>query len=133
MEAINWGFITIDLEEERKHSGRTFYLDSALSCMVYSLHSKRLVFDLKYNKKGKLKSVAYDDGEKSYQYKVKIGKKAIIFIKIMKNKNIFEGETKNGITTSNFRFITDWCFSFTNDEVLNENYYYPKYKLIKKK
>ena len=51
MEAINWGFITIDLEEERKHSGRTFYLDSALSCMVYSLHSKRLVFDLKYNKK----------------------------------------------------------------------------------
>lgn len=32
-------------------------------------------YDLKYNKKGKLKSVAYDDGEKSYQYKVKIGKK----------------------------------------------------------
>lgn len=67
-----------------------------------------------------------------FEGKVKIGKKAIIFIKIMKNKNIFEGETKNGITTSNFRFITDWCFSFTNDKVLNENYYYPKYKLVKK-
>ena len=51
MDAINWGFISIDLKEERKHSGRTFYLDSALSCMVYGLHSKRLIFDLKYNKK----------------------------------------------------------------------------------
>ncbi|MBR6473251.1 MAG: ComF family protein [Firmicutes bacterium] len=51
MASINWGFIKIDLDEERKHSGRTEYLDSALSCMVYGMHSKRLVFDLKYNKK----------------------------------------------------------------------------------
>ncbi|MBR5739995.1 MAG: ComF family protein [Firmicutes bacterium] len=51
MAAINWGHIYIDLEEERRESGRTKYLDSALSCMVYGLHSKRLVFDLKYNKK----------------------------------------------------------------------------------
>ena len=51
MTAINWGHITIDLEEERKHSGRTRYLDSAMSCMVYGMHSKRLIFDLKYNKK----------------------------------------------------------------------------------
>ena len=51
MSAINWGHIYIDLEEERVRSGRTKYLDSVLSCMVYGLHSKRLIFDLKYNKK----------------------------------------------------------------------------------
>ena len=51
MAAINWGHIYIDLEEERKKAGRTGYLDSALSCMVYGLHSRRLIFDLKYNKK----------------------------------------------------------------------------------
>ena len=51
MTAINWGHIFIDLEEERLGAGRTKYLDSALSCMVYGLHSRRLIFDLKYNKK----------------------------------------------------------------------------------
>ena len=51
VRAINWGRIHIDLAEERKEAGRTRYLDSALSCMVYGLHSARLVFDLKYNKK----------------------------------------------------------------------------------
>ena len=51
MAAINWGHIFIDLDEERKEAGRTKYLDSALSCMVYGLHSRRLIFDLKYNKK----------------------------------------------------------------------------------
>lgn len=51
MTAINWGHIFIDLDEERHKTGRTKYLDSALSCMVYGLHSRRLVFDLKYNKK----------------------------------------------------------------------------------
>ncbi|MBR6955365.1 MAG: ComF family protein [Firmicutes bacterium] len=51
MTAINWGHIFIDLDEERREAGRTKYLDSALSCMVYGLHSRRLVFDLKYNKK----------------------------------------------------------------------------------
>ena len=51
MAAINWGRIYIDLEEERREAGRTKYLDSALACMVYGLHSRRLVFDLKYNKK----------------------------------------------------------------------------------
>lgn len=51
MAAINWGHIYIDLNEERKEAGRTKYLDSALACMVYGLHSKRLIFDLKYNKK----------------------------------------------------------------------------------
>lgn len=51
MSSINWGHICIDLEQERKKSGRTKYLDSVLSCMVYGMHSKRLVFDLKYNKK----------------------------------------------------------------------------------
>ncbi len=51
MTAINWGHIFIDLDTERKEAGRTEYLDSALSCMVYGLHSRRLIFDLKYNKK----------------------------------------------------------------------------------
>ena len=51
MAAINWGHIYIDLGEERREAGRTKNLDSALSCMVYGLHSKRLVFELKYNKK----------------------------------------------------------------------------------
>lgn len=51
MKAINWGHIYLDLEEERREAGRTKYLDSVLSCMVYGIHSRRLVFDLKYNKK----------------------------------------------------------------------------------
>ncbi len=51
MDAINWGFIYIDKEEEMKEAGRTGELDSVLSCMVYGLHSRQLVFDLKYNKR----------------------------------------------------------------------------------
>ena len=51
MAALNWGHISIDLARERKERGRTRHLDSALSCMVYGLHSKRLIFDLKYNRK----------------------------------------------------------------------------------
>lgn len=51
VRAINWGHIYIDPDEERREAGRTAYLDSALSCMVYGIHSRRLVFDLKYNRK----------------------------------------------------------------------------------
>ena len=51
VRAINWGRICIDLEAERKEAGRTRYLDSVLSCMIYGLHSARLVFELKYNKR----------------------------------------------------------------------------------
>lgn len=51
VRAINWGRISIDLDTERNETGRTRYLDSVLSCMVYGLHSARLVFELKYNKK----------------------------------------------------------------------------------
>jgi len=50
-KAINWGNIRINLERERRVSGMTQDMDSVLSCMVYGLHSKRLIFDLKYNHK----------------------------------------------------------------------------------
>ncbi len=51
VRAINWGRIHIDLGAERCETGRTRYLDSVISCMVYGLHSARLVFELKYNKR----------------------------------------------------------------------------------
>ena len=66
-----------------------------------------------------------------FEGKVNIGQKGIIQIKIIKNKNYFEGDTRNGIKTSDFRFITDFCFTFTDDKVLSEDYYHPKIKLIK--
>ncbi len=51
MDAINWGYIYLDLKKERAVRGRTNHLDSVDSCMVYGLHSRQLVFDLKYNKR----------------------------------------------------------------------------------
>jgi hypothetical protein len=39
-----------------------------------------------------------------------VGQKIRIELKIMKNDSIFEGSTKNEITTSTFRFIDDCCF-----------------------
>ena len=61
---------------------------------------------------------------------INVGQKAIIFLKIVKNTNYFEGDTKNGITTSDFRYISDLCFTFTH-KVLSEDYYHPGVKLIK--
>ena len=61
---------------------------------------------------------------------INVGQKAIVFLKIVKNTNYFEGDTKNGITTSDFRYISDLCFTFTH-KVLSEDYYHPKIKLIK--
>ena len=51
MKALNRGSIFIDLEEESRDTNAMAHLDSASSCLVYGLHSKRLVFDLKYNKR----------------------------------------------------------------------------------
>ena len=51
MAAINWGFINVDLEKERAVRGRTTHLDSVKACMVYGLHSRQMIFDLKYNKR----------------------------------------------------------------------------------
>ena len=51
MDSINWGYTYVDLKKERAVRGRTQHLDSVLSCMVYGLHSKQLIFDLKYNKR----------------------------------------------------------------------------------
>ena len=61
---------------------------------------------------------------------INVGQKAIVFLKIVKNTNYFEGDTKNGITTSDFRYISDLCFTFTH-KILSEDYYHPKIKLIK--
>ena len=61
---------------------------------------------------------------------INVGQKAIVFLKIVKNTNYFEGDTKNGITTSDFRYISDLCFTFTH-KILSEDYYHPKMKLIK--
>jgi len=61
---------------------------------------------------------------------INVGQKALVFLKIVKNTNYFEGDTKNGITTSDFRYISDLCFTFTH-KVLSEDYYHPKIKLIK--
>ena len=65
-----------------------------------------------------------------FEGKVKIGEKAIVSLHIVKNNNYFEGDTRNGIKTSDFRYISDLCFIFTN-EVLSEDFYHPKLKLIK--
>ncbi len=51
MKALNKGNIYIDLEEEAASADLMSHLDSASSCLVYGLHSKKLVFDLKYNKR----------------------------------------------------------------------------------
>lgn len=51
MKALNKGNIYIDLPEEAASGNIMSHLDSASSCLVYGLHSKKLVFDLKYNKR----------------------------------------------------------------------------------
>ena len=51
MNALNKGNIYIDLEEESQAGNLMADLDSASSCLVYGLHSKKLVLDLKYNKR----------------------------------------------------------------------------------
>lgn len=51
MKALNGGNIYIDLADEAKAGNLMSHLDSASSCFVYGLHSKKLVFDLKYNKR----------------------------------------------------------------------------------
>ncbi len=65
-----------------------------------------------------------------FEGKVKIGEKVIVFLKISRNNNIFEGDERNGIKTSDFRYVSDLCFTFTNKE-LSEDYYHPKTYLIK--
>ncbi len=50
VKALNGGNIYIDLSEDEP--GKMMpHLDSASSCLVYGLHSKKMVFDLKYNKR----------------------------------------------------------------------------------
>ena len=67
-----------------------------------------------------------------FEGKAKIGEKVIVFLKISKNNNFFEGDERNGIKTSDFRYVSDFCFTFTNN-VLSENYYHQYYlKKIKK-
>jgi hypothetical protein len=66
-----------------------------------------------------------------FEGKVGIGEKAVIFLKISRNNNIFEGDERNGIKTSDFRYVSDFCFIFTN-KVSSEDYYHPKTYLIKK-
>ena len=51
MKALNGGNIVIDLEDESRAGNLMSHLDSASSCLVYGLHSKKLIFDLKYNKR----------------------------------------------------------------------------------
>lgn len=46
---IGWGKIRLNLEKERKHIGKTKNLDSILSCMVYGIFPRRIIFDFKYN------------------------------------------------------------------------------------
>lgn len=65
-----------------------------------------------------------------FEGKVSIGQKALVHLKIIKNNNCFEGDTRNGITTSDSRNISDLCFVFTG-KVLPESYYHPKIRLIK--
>ena len=65
-----------------------------------------------------------------FEGKVSIGQKALVHLKIIKNNNCFEGDTRNGITTSDSRNISDLCFVFTG-QVLPESYYHPKIRLIK--
>ena len=60
-----------------------------------------------------------------FEGKVSIGQKALVHLKIIKNNNCFEGDTRNGITTSDSRNISDLCFVFTG-QVYPESYYYPK-------
>ena len=57
--------------------------------------------------------------------KLSVGEKGIISVQIVKNKNIFEGDERNGIKTSDFRYISDLCFIFTDDKVESEDYYNP--------
>ena len=64
-----------------------------------------------------------------FEGKVSIGQKALVFLKIIKNNNCFEGDTRNGITTSDSRNISDLCFVFTG-QVYPESYYYPKMRKI---
>ncbi len=61
---------------------------------------------------------------------INVGQKAIVFLKIVKNTNYFEGDTKNGITTSDFRYISDLCFIF-GEAKSEEEYYHPKTYLVK--
>ena len=65
-----------------------------------------------------------------FEGKVSIGQKALVHLKIIKNNNCFEGDTRNGITTSDSRNISDLCFVFTG-KVFPESYYHPKRRLIK--
>ncbi len=65
-----------------------------------------------------------------FEGKVSIGQKALVHLKIIKNNNCFEGDTRNGITTSDSRNISDLCFVFTG-QVYPESYYHPKIRLIK--
>ena len=61
-----------------------------------------------------------------FEGKAKIREKVIVFLKISKNNNFFEGDERNGIKTSDFRYVSDFCFTFTNN-VLSENYYHQYY------
>ena len=46
---IEWGHISIDIEEKAKTTGCRAYLDSALACAYYGLYTGRLIFELKYD------------------------------------------------------------------------------------
>lgn len=65
-----------------------------------------------------------------FEGKINIGEKAVIEVKIIKNNNYFEGDTRNGITTSDFRYISDLCFIF-GEAKSEEEYYNPKKYLVK--
>ncbi len=49
IKEINWGRIRLNLEKERRHTAKTENLDSVLSCMVYGMFARRMIFDFKYN------------------------------------------------------------------------------------
>ncbi len=51
MEHFTWGHIEIDLNEEEKVLKRKSYLDRAWACVNYGVYERRLIFELKYNKK----------------------------------------------------------------------------------
>lgn len=49
IKEIEWGHLKANLAKERLRTGKTKNLDSVLSCMVYGMFTKRMIFDFKYN------------------------------------------------------------------------------------